>query len=226
MSTGCRFGRDTSVQLSEFKNRHLGEDVYIIGSGGTLPHFDPSFFAGCTTVAINMGWQHHLESVDYMVTKYHDIAIEWKDNPRVGLVVVTRKLRGHVAPILKERDDCLVVEHNNNPVAAFGPNDWPTNPDALVTSYSSITTGMHFAAYMGARRIFMVGADCGVLDGKRNIDGHPSPENQAFNHFERQNRIVKKELKARYGADVVTLLPFSTPNMDGHTFESHVGRLN
>jgi hypothetical protein len=72
----------------------------------------------------------------------------------------------------------------------------------------------------------MVGADCGALDGRFNIEGHVTGPNQAFNHFERQNRIVKKELKARYGADVATLLPFSTPNMDGHTFESHVGRLN
>ena len=173
-----------------------------------------------------MGWQHHLDSVDYMVTKYHETAMEWKDSDRVGLVVVTKKLRGHVAPVWDERDDCLVVDHNNNPVAAFGSNDWPKKPDALVTSHSSITTGMHFAAYMGARRLFMVGADCGSLDGDWNIKGHVTGPNQAFKHFERQNRIVKKELEARYDVRVVTLLPFSTPNMDGHKFESHAGRLN
>ena len=215
------------MKLSEFRNRHAGEDIYVIGSGATLPYYDPSFFDDCVTVAINHGWHHHLDSVDYMVTKYHDLAMEWKDSDRVGLVVVTKKLRGHVAPVLSERDDCLVVDHNNNPVASFGSNDWPKKPDALVASHSSITTGMHFAAYMGARRLFIVGADCGALDGKWNIEGHPTGGTpQTAVSFERHNRIVKKELEKRYDVRVVSLLPFTTPNMDGHKFESHAGRLN
>jgi len=215
------------LKLSEFRNRHAGEDIYVIGSGATLPYYDPSFFDDCVTVAINQGWQHHLDSVDYMVTKYHGNVDDWKDSPRVGLMVTTRKERGHVAPVWDERDDCLVVDHNSNPVAAFGANDWPKNPDALVTSHSSITTGMHLGAYLGARRIFMVGADCGALDGKWNIEGHVTGQaSQLTPNFEHHNRIVKRELEKRYDVRIVSLLPFTTPNMDGHKFESHAGRLN
>lgn len=216
------------MQLSEFKNRHSGEDIYVIGSGRSLSYYDPSFFDGCVTVAINQGWQHFLDSVDYMVTKYHANAMEWKDSPRVGLVVVTRKERGHVEPVLGERDDCLVVDHNDNPVELFDAQDWPEEPDALVASHSSITTGMHLAAYMGARRIFMVGADCGTLDGDITIPGHNRKQTtvNTLKSFDMQNRIVKQALEMFYGTQVVTLLPFSTPNMDGHRFVSHAGRLN
>jgi hypothetical protein len=45
-------------------------------------------------------------------------------------------------------------------------------------------------------------------------------------HFDLQNRIVANEIRRRYNIPVMTLLPFVTPNMEGHKFTSPFGALN
>jgi len=44
--------------------------------------------------------------------------------------------------------------------------------DHLVVSYSTITSAIHLAAYMGAKNIILVGHDSGTLDGECNFDGY------------------------------------------------------
>jgi len=214
--------------LEELQDSFLGEDVYVVGSGKTLEYYPKDFFEDTVTIGINQGWANVLPRVDFMVTKYHENARIWRENPRVGLLVVTRYQRGHGREEIEEAPRQVIADHNPNPVERFRADSWPTEPHALVASYSSITTGMHLAAYMGARRIFLVGADCGDLDGSRNVNGHDPRDTtlDRLKKFDLQNRIVSSELRARYGSSVVTLLPFSTPNMDGHRFTSHAGELN
>jgi len=48
------------------------------------------------------------------------------------------------------------------------PNILP-KPNKLVVSYSTITTGIHLAAYMGAKNIILIGHDCGTIDGECNF---------------------------------------------------------
>jgi hypothetical protein len=87
---------------------------------------------------------------------------------------------------------------------------------------------MHLAAYMGAGRIFIVGADCGTLDGDMTVEGHDRRQTtlDTLKSFDRQNSIVKAELEKRYDTTIVGLSPFPTPNMTGHVFESWAGRLD
>lgn len=215
------------MKLQELRHKHEGADVYVIGSGKTLEYYGPEVLDGQLTVGVNHGWSNVFESVDYMVTKYHELAFDWAGSPRVGAVVTTRGLRGGGGPKLEDPDGLFVADHNPNPVERFDRHCWPTDENSLVASHSSITTAMHFAAYVGARRIFVVAADCGTLDGAENVNGHPTGQGlKVFRSFDKQNQIVKAELEARYPVHVVGLLPFVTPNMTGHTFESYAGRLD
>jgi hypothetical protein len=215
------------VLLDDVAGTHEGADVYVIGSGKTLDYYDPAFFDNKLTIGVNEGWSLRLDRVDYMVTKYHDTALEWVGSERVGTIVVTRGLRGHrtMQPLTDDR--MLVVNHNENTVERWD-GDWPD--DGLVATHSTITTAMHLAAVLGVRNIVMVGADCGVLDEETNLgdynDGSRHLQFAMFGSFEKQNRIVANILRDKYKANVVSLLPFVTPNMEGHTFRSHAGVLN
>jgi hypothetical protein len=164
-----------------------------------------------------------------MVTKVSRNAQDWVDSDRVGLVVVTKGLRGHRNLQRLQDDRMLVVDHNENTVERWD-GEWPET--GLVATHSSITTGMHLAAVLGVKSIVMVGADCGTFDDETNRDGYGVSRNDNqkqvpwFRGFDRQNVIVANILRERYGINVVSLLPFVTPNMEGHRFESYAGGLN
>jgi hypothetical protein len=218
------------MDLQDFAGKHAGETAFVIGSGKSLDFYDASFFADRLTIGINSGWAEKLKRVDYLVTKYHSEARDWVGSDRVGTVVVTRGLRGHRYLESLQDDRMLVVDHNENTVERWD-GEWPET--GLVATHSSITTGMHLAAVLGVRSIVMVGADCGTFDDDTNRDGYISEQSEPesawrsrLQSFDRQNRIVANILRKRYGVNVVSLLPFVTPNMEGHRFESYAGGLN
>jgi hypothetical protein len=219
------------VQLVALEGKHDGETAFVIGSGKTLDYYDPAFFEDKLTIGVNHGWSLRLDRVDYMVTKYHPIAKAWVESERVGTMVVTRGLRGHrnLAPLTDER--MIVVDHNENTVERWD-GDWPD--EGLVATHSSITTAMHLSAVLGARSLVMVAADCGTLDDDTNSEGHVNERAHAsedvwrkkFESFDRQNEKVANILRQRYEVAVMSMLPFVTPNMEGHRFVSHAGALN
>lgn len=227
MITGCRFYGSGSVRLSKFQNSWSGQDVYLLGSGRTLQYFDPEFFVGKRTIGINYGWSAHVKRVDFLVTKYHHIAREYAESEIAGNIVVTRGLRGHITLEHIKDDRIIVVDHNDNTVNDWTPRDWPHQEHALVATHSSIATGLHLGAYLGAANIFIAGGDCGSLDGEQNVSGYDGVKyNQLLKSFDHQTRQVRDEIHRRYGTRVMTLLPFTSPNMDGHRYESHAGTLN
>lgn len=215
-------------QLNDLLGPYVGRDIYVIGSGKSLDYYPAGFFDDRVTIGVNQGWANRLDSVDVMVTKYHENALEWADSDRVGHVVVTKGQRGHRGPALADDPRLVIVDHNPNTVDRFTLQDWPTDPLALVATHSSITTAMHLACLMGARSVFVVGADCGDLDGERNMTGHDTKDTtlDTLASFDRQNTIVKAKLWELYRVPIVGLSPFVTPNMEGHRYVSHFGTIN
>ena len=213
--------------LADLKDKHLGETIWVFGSGKTIDYYDPKFFQDKVTIGVNSGWSLKLERVDYMVSKYHEEGYYWVDSKKVGTVVVTRGLRGHRDLQPLENDQMVVVDHNENTVERWD-GEWPES--GLVATHSSITTAMHLAAVLGASSIIMVGADCGVLDGEPNLGDYNGVDRkeqfQMFESFDRQNKKVANILREKYGVAVMSLLPFVTPNMEGHSFVSYAGALN
>lgn len=215
--------------LADFAGTHRGRVAYVLGSGNSCTFFDPSFFDDQLTVGVNSGWAEWLPRVDYMLTKYHHLAEEWVGSERLGHLIVSRGDTGQLDHVLGERDGMVVFDHAPNRVQDFTAEDFPDT--GLVVSYSTITSAMHFAATMGASAIIMVGADCGWFDDKSNVGNYlPSLEDDYVadyaTPFDLQNRIVANEIRRRYNIPVMSLLPFVTPNMEGHKFTSPFGGLN
>jgi hypothetical protein len=102
----------------------------------------------------------------------------------------------------------------------------------LVVSYSTITTAIHLAAYMGAKTIILVGHDCGTLDGNMNCKNYHTPQtlgivwknpgqyaNWVSQKIEGQTIQLKHMLKEKYGCSIYSLNPFINFNLEGHVYK-------
>jgi hypothetical protein len=80
---------------------------------------------------------------------------------------------------------------------------------------------------MGAATVMMVGADCGILDGKTNEGTHPLTEvpdptrtpEAILARWEGHLRLVKRKLVDEYGVRIYSLNPFLNPNLEGHSWQ-------
>jgi uncharacterized Rossmann fold enzyme len=206
------------VNVAELANRHQGADIYVIGSGGSLNYLDPGFFDGKITIGINrvaLVWR----PTTYSVTKYHEHADTLVEAGHT--TVVSAHQHGNKAKRVlhaHEHPDRYIFDHNNNQGPKWLPEHWPTEPDQLVASWSTITSGMHLAAYLGAANIILVGVDGGQMGDAVNVDGYYSGSDDfvdSVRRYEVQTLQVKAELIRRYGVRIYGLSPFINPNLEG-----------
>lgn len=208
-----------------------GADVWVIGSGPSLDYLDSTFFDGRITIGLNLVplvWR----KTTFAVTKYHEIARRVGDALPDTTVLVSRHLHGN-------RDErtaadlppnVVVFDHPHNEGDEFAVSShWPADPDSLVVSWSTITSAMHAAAYLGAANVILVGHDCGPIDGRGHVAGYPEPVNTGqwapepdesawLRRIERDSLAVRDVLRERYGCRVLSLSPFLSPNLDGHAY--------
>jgi hypothetical protein len=84
---------------------------------------------------------------------------------------------------------------------------------------------MHWAVWLGAAHIVLVGADCGVIDGENNRVGYYAPANNANLEAHAHHRLWERKLnemagKIRsMGIGVHSLNPWTTFGLEGHTWE-------
>jgi hypothetical protein len=214
------------MELSDLKECRKGETAWVFGSGGTLNHLDPAFFADKLTVGTNLGpARFGVTHSDFIFTHYHRCALEaldWADR----VVTLAGDTLTH-QPWQGDVPDRLVLIPQDTYV---GPSDsWDPNsthrprPDSLVYGSSSLHGSMHLAAHIGAAHIVIVGADCGRLDGQPNLDGYPvlggeGDTDRILSLYERDHRRMKQYLVDTYGVTVYSLNPFINLNLEGHTF--------
>jgi hypothetical protein len=220
------------MDLSDLKDCRKGETAWVLGSGGTLNHLDPAFFADKLTVSTNLGpARFGVTHSDFIFSHYHDQAAQALDFADV-VVTLAKDTLTH-QPWLGDVPDRLVLIPQDTYV---GPSDvWDPNsthrprPDSLVYGSSSLHGAMHLAAHVGAAHIVMVGADCGILDGQVNLAGYetlgyPEQPERLLALYERDHKRMKRWLVDTYGVSVYSLNPFVNLNLEGHTFTGPDGR--
>jgi hypothetical protein len=204
----------------------------VLGSGATLNFIDPKFFYKKITVCVNDVGEIYLPTTQYVVTKYHPEAISYAQQmPDVNIVVSRGSLGGPHYSALPALKNLYTFNHNiNKGPSTSTVTDWPPEGDSLYVSWSSITSAMHFAAYLGAKNIIMVAHDCGELDDKGWVSGYPvenwnkdkiEEAKERNKQFEIQSIAVKTKLKELYGCNVYSLNPFINYNLEGVKFRSH-----
>jgi len=213
------------VKLKDLRNKHAGETIWVIGSGHSLNFIDPTFFDNKITVTVNFVGSLHGFTPDYLFSHYHKIFRDDFDKNTIG-VTLQRDTLSH-----QEWEGTLPSNLIFNPHgydlthgANFNPYIHTPDEDSLVYGSSSLHGAMHLAAYLGARFVILVGADCGTIDGHHNISDYPNEYSDEYLRsvwiiYNNHHELMKRWIKQTYGCDVYSLNPFINLNLEGHKFE-------
>lgn len=205
-----------------FRNKHKGETIWVVGSGATLKHIDPSFFAD--KIAIGMNKVPATIPCSYAICcDYPFIVDSCKYNlPTFTPRTCRRVIRSftieewlwHInEPEPKNLYSFRHPPHYYDGTAFSLPNDGEVGVGTTVA-----VSAVSLAAYMGAKTIILCGVDLGELDGEQNLDGYYSTPNPGrYNVFYDQIRATVKFLR-EHGVNVYSLNPFINLGLEGHTF--------
>ena len=100
--------------------------------------------------------------------------------------------------------------------------------DGLVVSWSTITTGIHLAAYMGAKNIIICGVDCGTINGSTYFKGYTEKDwisggnNPGIKNWlaatDSINLQIRNQICKKYNCNIYSLNPFMNFNLDGNEY--------
>lgn len=229
------FDNELPRSIVSLKGLHADEDVYVIAAGASCDYINPSFFDGKIVVGINRVFRKF--RCDYVVMKEYGGAAWVEDlDKRKTTAIISKWDSGNIKQG-KQRlnanyfrgENCFFYEHLENTREAVDLSVIDEDSGKLVVSYSSITTALHFAAYLGAKNIILVGHDCGTLDGKEVFNGYndqhpitpwkqPGDYRHWLRNIEGQSVSVRDKLNATFGTNVVSLNPFLNFGLEGHVY--------
>jgi hypothetical protein len=208
--------------IRELAGIYDGHDVYVVASGPSAGFIEPGFFDNKAAIGVNEAWLR-FPNVDYLVRKEGERskAAYMSEIP----LVLSKHNCGVLEYALNTLDgpaDYYIFEHVDNELDQVDLSVIGT--DELIVSWSTITSAMHLAAYMGAANIILVGHDCGLIDGEHNMQGYPvSIGGQSFyldwlTKIEPQSIQVRAALQEHYGCRIYSLNPFLNLGMEGHVY--------
>jgi uncharacterized Rossmann fold enzyme len=197
----------------------ISGDAYVLGSGATLAHIEPRFFAGKFVISTNHGCTMLGIKPDVFVTKYHHHAREYATTFPGIPIVVTLHNEGDRTQRVIEDGPWIALAHPHNQTEHWD-GSLPPEGQVLAT-YSSITTAMHVAAIMGAANIILAGHDGGFIDGEGRVPGYRADNADSvwWGHFDRQTAMAKRILIERYGVTVTSINPWVSLRLEGHHYE-------
>jgi hypothetical protein len=220
MSIGFRFLGSYLSDLSDLRNRHSGETIWVLGSGTTLRFIKPSFFDDKIVVSTNFAAKVAGIKADYVFSHYHADLSTLIEQSNYA-VTLRRDTVSHREWTEDIPDNLVFVNQDSYSPPGASWNPFTTHTpleDSLVYGSSSIHGSMHLAAWLGASSIVLVGADCGVLDGSDRIPDYPQGDTP-WALYNLHHKLMKDWLADNYGVAVYSLNPFINLNLEGHKFE-------
>jgi hypothetical protein len=209
--------------IDELRDKHLMEDIYVIGSGKSLDFYPPNFFEGRITIGVNDIWKKF--KTDYIIRKDR---MGMEESVKTGIPHIISEWdcggRSNKNTSYLTGDNIYFYKHKYNGHTNISiPDD-----DELIVSYSTITSGIHLAAWMGASTIFIVGHDCGSINGEVRFKEN-GVENSGWGtkdryynwllQIEGQTIWTKKFIGNKYGCNIVGLMPFVSLRLEGNKYE-------
>jgi len=220
------------MRLNQFKNRHKGEELWVVGSDATVGKFPQGFWDGRTIIGINRVVK--VVPVTYTVTKAdHNHYTGWlnqqvKDYPDVVTFCSKHEEGFHWAPKVKTKG-VVLFDHPHNPARDFEAH-MHIPEDGLLVSQTTAGTALHLAAFMGAATVFCVGLSGGAFGERMNVDGYrddnAGSDAETMRIGAAQMQPIADFLTARYGTRFVTVLPWANMRLGGTLFPAPYGMLN
>jgi hypothetical protein len=220
------------MPLTQFKNLHAGQDMWVVGSDASLSTFPDGFFDGRLVIGVNR--ISRILPVTYTVTKGDRedergmVKQDLEHSPNVIVFCSEHQEGFHHLPKVKTKG-VVLFRHANNKADYFDADlDIPTR--TLLVSQTTAGTALHLAAWMGARTVFCVGLSGGSFDGRLNVGGYrPGPAHPHVPTMEtgaRQMQPIADKLNEMYGTMFVTVLPWANLRLGGTRFDADYGTLN
>jgi hypothetical protein len=215
--------------IKQIKNKHKGSDIWVLAAGPTLNYIDKSFFKNKITVGVNRVCKFF--ECDYVVAKdgrgFKEILENIDNNAEL---ILSKHESGNLHQNLNNVDiEHYVFDHPSKPGESPNISCIHKESDEIVVSYSTITSAIHVAAYLGADNIIIVGHDCGTIDGNSTILGYyddirPIQATDAgyvkwLSQIEGHTAIVCKQITKQFGCNIHSLNPFINLNLEGHKYD-------
>lgn len=216
--------------IKELKDIHRDEDIYVVAAGASLDFIDESFFDGKIVIGINQVYKKI--KCDYLIRKEVKFI---KPSLETGAKVIISEYdsgniyRGEEALNTNkvEHDNLYYFEHLENEHNKVDTSVIGT--DKLVVSFSTITSAIHLAAYMGAFNIYIVGHDCGSINGKLTFKNYyDSIKDTPWQNWEQykawlkviegQTIAVRNKIVQVYECNVVSINPFVSFNLENNLY--------
>jgi len=205
-------------EITELKDKHKGEDIYIIASGATMNHFSRKFFEGRTVIGLNRIYEFF--PCTYMLTHHHNIVQECID---FGVPVITSEFGTCVfkAPRHNFKGEYYYYKHTPQ---GYSGVDLSCFPEFIGAAGTPVVAAIQVAVIMGASNVVLCGVDGGKLDGISNYHKYPLPS-QVGHPGRVQNAInLTASMVRKLGVGVCSIIPFTNLTLEGHVFEASDGK--
>jgi hypothetical protein len=224
-------------ELNEFKNKHINEDIYVLCSGKGVDFIDESFFSNKIIIGINQVYKK--VKCNYLLRKENNLLKEVieKNTNTIHFISKGKDGSDNVKNLIDVNNN---FAHNNN-IIVFNHNaNKKLLPDIikdneLLVSWSTVTSGIHLAAYMGAKNIILVGHDGGLINGECNFKGYHTDETYKIawpkngkadyiiwlQNIEKDTIKLKKMLNEKYKCNILSINPFINFNLEGNKYSKN-----
>jgi len=223
----------TKSCLNDFKDIHSGKDIYVIASGKSLDYLNTDFFDNKITIGVNQVFKK--VPCTYYLRKEHELMQQVINETSPESFIFVCNKSGATFNKSKYSSNKLIVfdcyEWTATDKDKIKPEMFNKSNDKLIATYSTITSVIHLAHYMGAKNIILVGHDCCKLNNESNFTGYHTQESLAiawgkdkdailkYNHWLGQIQDmtihIKKILNTHYNVNVLSLNPFINFNLEG-----------
>jgi hypothetical protein len=191
----------------------------VLGSGPSLNFLSPQFFDDKTTVSTNESAFTLGFVPDYVFSHYHREAVRMP--AQIAVVTLARDTVTQQEWHGEKPEELVLIEQDdyNPPGSSWNPlTTHPPKPYSLAYGSSSLHGSMHLAAWLGAKHIVLVGADCGRIDGEDRVEGYPDGD-KLWVLYNEHHGLMKTWLQREYDVTVYSLNPFINLNLENHRFE-------
>lgn len=196
--------------LIDLYKKHIGQDIYIIGTGPSFALFPKKWLDRKITIGLNQSYKlfspkYSLTIHPYLIPTNH---IEWNTLWLTKTKVSDESWSEH----LKRGNDkrFFIFHKNKNPLdfSYLSPARRPKN--GLYVGCGIHTGAMHLAALMGASNIHLVGCDFGHSNynhhcHSQHIEFHCMTPEEVYLEYYFYAEKVRQELEFHYKIDIFQL---------------------
>jgi hypothetical protein len=199
------------MQIYNLYDKHVGEDIYIVGTGPSMQFFPASFFEGRVTIGLNQAYR--IAPMMYSITVHPELVREYERLPEKNPTQWC--IKAWKAPMN------VTPKHPHYYVFQAGDPKHGHNLDYIEKRVKNLLyqgrgvqqTAMNLACHMGARSIILVGVDMCSLDGDHHgINQHTRfcgiDPDDVYREYRLFTDHAREAIWKHHKIPVLTLSPF------------------